>query len=298
MNKQTMIILGGGLCVALLVALIMQAMLSPSEPQQPVIAQIETSRILVASKDLKIGEALTEESMEWKSWPDDAVFAGAINEDEIEVVEGQPALEGKLLRDVAAGEPLTRNVVAGESKGNFVAATLKEGMRATAIKVKAESSVGGFIKPGDQVDVIMTYDVRLPSDEQVREAAENVINKKAAQTVLEDLRVVAVDQEAKELEKASVARTVTLEVTPEQAELLALADSMGSLSLALRQLGDKTRRIGENGKLPVATTDVRMSNVMQELLGNENSSGTTRSIVRIYNGANSQELVVRSSPAQ
>jgi pilus assembly protein CpaB len=263
MNKQTLIILGGGLCFALLVALIMQAMLKPEPSQQPVVAQIETARILVASKDLKIGDSLTQESMKWKNWPEDAVFSGAIHEDEIEAIEGKPPLEGKLIRNVTAGEPLTKSVVAGKSKGNFVAATLEKGMRAMAIKVKAESSVGGFVKPKDRVDVIMTYDVRLPADENVKNAAIGVINKKAAQTILENIRVVAVDQEAKELEKASVGRTVTLEVTPKEAEALALADAMGGLSLVLRQLGDESKITTENNK---PTTDIRMSNVMQELI--------------------------------
>lgn len=294
MNRQTIIILGGGLCFALLVALIMQAMLKPEPTQQPVIAQIETARILVAAKDLKIGDSLSAESMKWKSWPEDAIFTGAIHEDQVEAIEGQLALEGKLIRNVAAGEPLTKSAVAGKSKGNFVAATLEKGMRAMAIKVKAESSVGGFVKPKDRVDVIMTYDVRLPSDENVKDAAVAIISKKAAQTILENIRVVAVDQEAKELEKASVGRTVTLEVTPKEAEALALAESMGSLSLVLRQLGDESRIIGKNGEAPSATTDIRMSNVMQELLGNDPNEGSTRQVIRVYNGSSVENHVVRS----
>ena len=169
---------------------------------------------------------------------------------------------------------------------------LGDGMRAMAIKVKAESSVGGFITPGDRVDVIMTYEVRLPSDDRIQDASIAVVNRRAAQTILENIRVVAVDQEAKEVEETLVARTVTLEVNPTQGEQLALADSMGSLSLSLRKLGDETVR-GADDLIPEATTDTRISNVLQELLGNEKSGGSNNRLVRIYNGSEATDVVVK-----
>jgi pilus assembly protein CpaB len=296
MNKQSIIVLGGGLLVSLLVALIMQAMIGGNDQPPAQIAQIETTRVLIASKDLKIGDTLDDASMEWKTWPQDSVFEGAVIESELELEEGELALNGRLLRDVSTGEPLLKSALVDDEKGNFVAATLNPGMRAMAIKVKSETSVGGFLFPNDHVDVLLTYEVKLPSDKTIRNASASVIQKRTAQTVLENVRVVAVDQKAKDVESASIYKTITVEVDAKQAEILALANSMGSLTLALRQLGDDT--VISNTTDKTATTDTRLSNVMQELLGNRNSSGTQPNVVRVYNGANVSELVVRSSQAQ
>jgi pilus assembly protein CpaB len=291
MNKQTLIILGGGFLAALLVAMLMQAMLGGSKPK--ILNEEPKASILVATKNLKIGDTLTKEDMKWQEWPQSSVFAGAITKDSVkDKPADELALSGRLRRNVSMGEPLSMASVVAEEKGNFVAATLGDGMRAMAIKVKAESSVGGFLMPNDRVDVVMTYEVRLPSDEKVQNASMTVVNKRAAQTILENIRIVAVDQKAKEIEEAAIARTVTLEVNPQQAEKLALAESMGSLSLALRKLGDETSVIID-GKNPESTTDIRMSNVVQELLGNdENTNKSTNRIVRVYNGPAVQDIIV------
>ena len=292
MNRQTLIILGGGFCAALMVALLMQAMLGGNSKPE-ILNEEPKASVLVATKNLSIGDTLDADDMQWQEWPETSVFKGAITKGELDDPDAEQPLTGRLRRNVAEGEPLLKSALVKEEKGNFVAATLGAGMRAMAIKVKAESSVGGFITPGDRVDVIMTYEVRLPSDERVQDASVAVVNRRAAQTVLENIRVVAVDQKAKEVEETSVARTVTVEVTPKQGEELALADAMGSLSLSLRQLGDETVR-GADDIIPEATTDTRISNVVQELLGNEKTGGgNSNRMVRIYNGSSAQDVVVR-----
>jgi len=288
MNKQTIMILGGGFIMALLVAIMMQSMLGQSSKPQILNEEPKTA-VLVATRHLKIGNNLVSKDMQWQEWPQSSVFDGAITKDSLENPNDVLPLAGRLRRNIAEGEPLMHSALVREEKGNFVAATLGKGMRAMAIKVKAESSVGGFVTPGDYVDVIMTYDIRLPSDEKIRDAAISVISKKAAQTVLENIRVVAVDQEAKEIEETAIARTVTLEVSPKQSERLALANAMGALSLTLRQLGDE-EVIGQTQK--TATTDIRMSEVAQELLGNDPSSGSSR-MVRIYNGTQASDVLVK-----
>lgn len=294
MNRQTLIVLGGGLCAALLVALIMQMMIGGSDDSGNDTA---ATRVLVAAYDLKIGDTLTEADMMWQEWPQGALFHGAITDDTIAEEDMDMPLKGRLRRNVTKGEPLLQSALVPEEKGSFVAASLAPGMRAMAIKVNAESSVGGFLVPNDRVDVVMTYDMRLPSDQNIRDASVSVISRKASQTVLENVRVVAVDQEAKEVEEVAIARTITLEVSPKQAEELALAQSMGKLSLSLRKLGED-KIISEQESAPIATTDVRMSAVMQELLGNKNSAGVQGRIVRVYNGAAPQDVVVRPYAAQ
>lgn len=291
MNKQTVMILCGGFVAALLVAILMQTLLGGSA--RPEILNEEPKvQVLIAAANLKIGDTLAPGDMQWQEWPESSVFKGAITKETLEDPDTDLPLSGRIRRNIAEGEPLLKAALVKEEKGNFVAATLGEGMRAMAIKVKAESSVGGFIAPGDYVDVIMTYDIRLPSDDKIRDAAISIINKKAAQTVLENVRVVAVDQEAKEIEEASVARTVTLEVSPKNGEKLALADSMGTLSLALRKLGDTAMRQSPTS-IPEATTDVRVSNVVQELLGNDNSQGSQSRLIRIYHGNEAEDVLVK-----
>lgn len=288
MNRQTFLILVGGFLAALMVALVMQSVLGGKEKTK-ILNEEPKIEILVASKDLSIGKTLENDDMMWQSWPKSSVFAGAITKDSLELEEGEQPIEGLLKRGVAKGEPLLKSALVKEEKGNFVAATLGDGMRAMAIRVKAESSVGGFVTPGDFVDVIMTYDVKIPRDPSIQAAANTAVSKKAAQTVLENIRVVAVDQKAKEMEETSVARTVTLEVTATQAEELALANAMGALSLALRKLGDTETSAN---KAPV--TDVRMSTLMQELMGNGDSDAGQSTTVQIYNGGEIQTIRVPS----
>jgi len=112
-----------------------------------------------------------------------------------------------------------------------MAATIKPGMRAVSVPVAAETSAGGFILPNDRVDVLMTRDLAAGTG-----APKNIESR----TVLQDVRVLAVDQVAHQEkdQQSVVGKTATLELTPGQAELLAQAGQSGSLSLALRALGD------------------------------------------------------------
>lgn len=297
MNKQIFILIAGGLCAALIVALIVQ-MLIGEEPS-PTVAQqaVPTIEILVAAKPLSIGDTLDESATRWQTWPENAVFPGAVIRSNLDDPDAAVPLEGQVKRPVAEGEPLTSSALVDADKGNFIAATLHEGMRAMAVTVDAETSVGGFVTPGDYVDVILTHSVRLPSDDNIQDASKTVISQMTAQTILEHIRVLAVDQQAKEPEEIKLFKTVTLEVSPKQAEKLALAGAMGDLSLSLRRLGD-TAVYNSGETLPEATTDIRMSKVMQELLGDENTSGVTSRIVRIYNGAEVEDMAVRPYPGQ
>lgn len=299
MNRQVFILITGGLFAALIVALIVQMMIGEEETVQTANAPaIQTTEILVASQNINIGDELSENSIEWQEWPKNALFPGAIVRSSLEDPDAPLPIEGQLKRSLAEGEPITRAALLDENSGNFVASSLRDGMRAMAVTVDAQSSVGGFITPGDYVDVILTHSVRLPSDDNIQDASRTVISQMTAQTILENIRVVAVDQDAMEREEIKLFKTVTLEVTPKQAEELALGKSMGDLSLSLRRIGDTATTAGQAGTKSEATTDVRMSKVMQELVGEENTSGVTSRIVRIYNGSEVEDMAVRPYSAQ
>lgn len=286
MNKKMVLTLGGGLIVTLLLVVMLQALISPSSKQTEIV-EVQKTQILVAANDIPVGDALDDNNMKWIDWPEEAVFSGAVLRQKNE--KPTEAASGLLLRSLKQGEPVMLSAIVEETKGNFMAASLSAGMRAMAIRVSAESSAGGFITPGDKVDVIMTYQVRVPSDETMRDAATNLVSRNASQTVLENVRVLAVDQEAKPKDGAKVARTVTLEVDSKGTEILALASSMGELSLVLRRLGDETR-LEQASKEP--TTDVLVSNVLRRLTAGQGSQESRT--IRVYNGPQLQEQVIRA----
>lgn len=280
MNKNILIVLGGGFLVALLVAIIVQASFGSKKEGMVEIA--------VSTKSLKVGSPVNTANFKWQEWPEDSVLRGAI------VREGKKSVadmaKGRLRRGMEAGEPLTQAFLTSAGKTNILAASLDPGMRAMAIKVKPETMVGGFISPGDRVDVLLTYQVKVSGKE--RDEVADTVSRHATQTVLENVKVLAIDQSAtkEDSNKAKVGRTVTLEVNSKGSEKLALAGEMGDLSLVLRALGDDQKM--SSGKRAY-TTDVEVSDVLQEIGKIKKNSGGNSNIVRVYNGQNVENVNVR-----
>jgi pilus assembly protein CpaB len=286
MNRSTLIIVACGLVFALLAALTVQ-MLSGTKRTTTADAP-KTIEVLIAAKDLKTGDTISAGSLQWSTWPETSNFAGAI----IRAGTQKPeeALKGRVKRAVAKGEPVLTSLVIEDSKTSFIAGTIGAGKRAITINVNAQSGLAGFLNPGDAVDVILTYDVKIPNDDKIRESAALVVNKYASETILENLRVLAVDQDTKKTEPKT-GKTVTLEATPAQAESLTLATKMGGLSLALRPVGDASSQ--DPAKKSV--TDLRLSGVMKELLTGENNASPTTQVVRVYTGTRIDNIEVRLS---
>lgn len=221
--------------------------------------------------------------------------------------------KGRALRPIALDEPiLTSAIISGE--GGFMAAKLTEGMRATAVNTKANTLAGGFINPGDYVDVVLTYSMRLAptsKDDFLQEQMDRVVqmnlNRYASETILRNVKVLGIDQRAGEItaeapkadakEKASAAskigKTATLEVDERGAEILALASKMGEITLILRPFGDKNL---EDDGLPTVT-DARLITINKELFAAlsrvEAESGSQYNNVRIYNGGTVTDIPVR-----
>ena len=173
-------------------------------------------------------------------------------------------------RGIAAGTPLVDKLFFKRDKPGFLAGALEPGMRAVAIAVTATSGASGFILPGDRVDVLLTFELQNSgnlSDAQKR-AFSNVMLSRTGETVVENVRVVAVDQKIDDFdEKPLVAKTVTLEVTPKQATMLAVAAAMGPISLALRSRGEAETESDE--KRPPFVTDLQVSPTLGGVLGND-----------------------------
>lgn len=279
MNKNILIVLGGGFLVAIVVAVIVQATFGKKNDNMIEVA--------VASKPLKIGDAVTDSNFKWQEWPKDSAFSGAVTREDRKKVSD--IAKGKIRRDMNAGEPLLSASLTAAGKGNILAAAMEPGMRAMAIKVSAASMVGGFISPGDRVDVILSYQVKLSGDE--KDSAAGKVDKHASQTILENVNVLAIDQNSrKEDDKAKVGRTVTLEVNSAGAEKLVLASEMGELSLSLRALGDVAPKEKTAHNF---TTDVQVSSLLQELGQIKKNSGGKSDIVRVYNGQEIENVTVR-----
>lgn len=283
MNKNVLIVLAGGFLIAILVAVLVQASLGGKKKQQ----ELATNKIeiLVAAKNLPMGKELAEGDLKWQAWPADSLFTGAIQRQEKQSVAD--AASGRMLQSLESGQPLHPGMIAGNGKGNFLATSLKEGMRAIAISVKAATTAGGFVGPGDRVDVLVTYKVKVRDRDNP--AVNAMINQYASETVLENVRVLAADQKAiREEDKAKVARTVTLEVTSAEAEKLALAAEMGDLNLTLRGIGDEAET-----RQKELTTDVEMSRVLKGIARAQGNGGGSSGIVRVYNGQNVTNMPVR-----
>lgn len=290
MNKNVLIAFGGAVLIALLVAMLMSAMLKGGSKKEAQVVQ-ETPRvqILVASKNLGVGQLLTAEDMKWKVWPEEAVFPGTIVRKGEQKAE--EAAKGRLIRPIVMDEPILTPAIVGDA-GGFLAATLEPGHRAIAIKVKAESMVAGFINPGDFVDVILTYRASVTAasqDPAIENAMQQVIERNleryATETILQNVKVLGIDQQAVKDEKsgAKVGKTVTLEVDNRGAEVLALASQMGDISLSLRGLGDNAQ-VDPNGPI---VTDARVTKITDEVFDELNAvagGGTRRNDMRIYSG--------------
>jgi pilus assembly protein CpaB len=207
-------------------------------PKQP-----PEKSILVARFPIVRGQILKLADLAARPWPDgaispDYVLAGAASE---------KLLAGSVAREpFVAGEPISRNKLVAPGERGFLAAVLHPGMRAVSIPVDVTADVSGFVFPGDRVDVLITLPV--PQSEGTGGGYQH----KAAETVLRDVRVIAIDQRVDtKNQEAVLARTVTLEVTPKESQIVAVAADIGKLSLSLRGLLSAQ----SSGQPVVATTD-------------------------------------------
>lgn len=283
-----MMIMGGAFLIAIIVAMLVQMKLAPKAKPQEIAST--SAEILVAGKDIAAGDVIKAEDVHWASAPDNFLFKGMIkrkdqaDEKKLEIF-GKPAR-----REIAMGEPVTMQaVVADAGSGNFLAASLPPGMRAVAVPVKAETMAGGFIAPGDYVDVLMTYTLSLKGDAD--NYSQPTIQKYASETILSNVKVLAVDQDTKEgNHEVKVGRTVTLQVNKEQAQTLAMASTMGEISLTLRRFGEKD--VAED-KDSVVTTDVSTSKVIQKIYDNMDKAKPAADSVRVYSGGTVTNIPVR-----
>ncbi len=293
MNKNVIFIIVGAVLAAIIVSM---AVRSAVKNPQDASSAVEVTEILVASNKISIGKEVKKEDVKWQKWPKDALFKGIIEKSKQKDVENLKIYGQKVRRTIEKGEPVTMGAVIKESAGrSFLAASLGEGMRAISIPVSAVSSAGGFIQPNDRVDVILTHSPKFKGDAKIY--AETTVQRYASQTILSNIKVLAIDQKTKKNsndDKVKPGKTATLEVDKKGAEILALAMKMGELSLSLRNLGDIEDNSNKNTRQNL-TTDTEISDVIKAVINKQKKAAISTNVIRVYNGREAQDITVRDN---
>jgi pilus assembly protein CpaB len=259
------IVLAIAAIAALALALLVRSMTLAHKPgpvvaAAPVVIQRPMTRVLVARHDLKVADRINSDNVGWQPWPSETVNRAYITggvatvqpdlaskaSNVLENVErgdaAMQALAGSLVREpILANEPITQTkLVRGD--GSFMAVKLPEGMRAMSIPITAESDAGGFVLPGDRVDVVLSLKAQGGGDPAAGKGA-------SSRLVMRNIKVLAIDQttEPKSQQSSMIGATATLEIPADDIDALARAKTQGDLTLILRSYADAAGPSGRVG---------------------------------------------------
>jgi pilus assembly protein CpaB len=235
MDLRKLMLMGGALVFAVICAIGARSMFNGSNAQ-PVLAAapvVTGPRVLVATRTLPVGTIIGADAFRYQPWPKDLI-------DNAYFIEGQQpsaqTAQGTVVRyPITAGQPITQGALIKPGDRGFLAAALAPGMRAVSISVSAQQGVAGFVFPGDRVDLLLTQTVNGGGSGDPLRATE---------TIVRNLRVLATDQKADKTTdsdgktEVNTFSNVTVEATPKIAEKIAVAQSVGTLSLSLRSIAD------------------------------------------------------------
>ena len=277
MDVKKVALLVGALVIAVVTAVMAKNMFTGSGADQAAAAPAVPvgPKILVARKALPVGTIIDAEALTFQPWPSELM-------QEAYFTEGSPdadmsKLLGTVVRNpITAGQPVTRGALVGPKDRGFLAAALGPGMRAVTVPVSATTGVAGFVFPGDRVDMVLTQEVTGGGDGPPLKVSE---------TIVRNLRVLAVDQriDSKNEEgetEAKLSTSVTLEATPRIAEKIAVAQSLGMLSLSLRSIADNAAELERavaagDVKLPEGASPAQEREMLLAIANRPTDSGTT-----------------------
>ena len=295
MDVKKVALLIGALVIAVVTAVMAKNMFTGAGAEQANAAPVVPAgpKVLVAKKALPVGTIIDAESLGFQAWPKELVQNAYYT-------EGTPdadiqKLLGTVVRNpITAGQPLTKGSLVGPDDRGFLAAALGPGMRAVTVPVSNTTGVAGFIFPGDRVDMVLTQDVTGGGDGPALKVSE---------TIIRNVRVLATDQriDSKNEEGKTVVKTfstVTLEATPRIAEKIAVAQSMGSLSLALRSIADNTAELERavaagDVKVPTGATPAEERSMLLAIANRPSDNNTT-----YVTGADVSRFQRRSVPSR
>ena len=239
MDKKKLMLLLGALVIAMGTAIAAKNLFSgAAAPQAQAAPQVpQGPKVLVAQRALPVGTIITADSVSFQAWPREMV-------QDAYFVDGQADMNkllGTVVRyPITAGQPVTQGALVSPGDRGFLAAALGPGLRAVTIPVSQKTGVGGFVFPGDHVDLVLTQTVGNGQQDSL----------KTAETILRNVRVLATDQSTENeiVDGKTVVRdfrTVTVEVTPRIAEKVAVAQTIGTISLSLRSLADNQSELDQ-----------------------------------------------------
>lgn len=249
MDRRKLLLLVGALIIAIGTAMMAKSLFTgASTPQAEAAAKVATGpKVLVAQRALPVGTIITTDAVAYQEWPKELVRDAYFIEGEADIAK----LLGTVVRfQVTAGEPVTQGSLVAPGDRGFLAAALGPGMRAVTIPVSAKTGVAGFVFPGDRIDLVLTQTIEGENDRE---------SLRTSETILKNLRVLATDQSTEnevvdgktQVRKFS---TVTLEVTPKIAEIIAVSQTIGKLSLSLRSIADSAGELEQ----AIASGDVTL----------------------------------------
>lgn len=240
MSPIRLIILIGAAVAAIAAAFLVRNLAQAPAPviqteQQTVVEtqEISETKVLVARRDLEIGDFVTVDDLEWADWPEKSIVLGYRTEaDSPNAIE---ELAGSVVRvPIFENEPVLPRKLVKKGDTGTMAALIEPGMRAMSVEISTESASGGFILPNDRVDVILTHQI-------TQQSGGDIVERTATDTILQNVRVLAIDQiylTEDEGGASQVGNTATLEVNSKEAELIALSQRKGAISLSLRPWSD------------------------------------------------------------
>jgi len=276
-RKNTIVMVGIAVVFGLLAVFVAQGWLNyQAELNRKTVAptpqQVATRTIVVASAPMRFGTHVVPDSLREVSWPDAAIPAGTYSS----IAELTAGGKRIVLASIERNEPILRTKITGPGQKATLSAVIQDGMRAVTVRTNDVEGVAGFVLPGDHVDVLLTR-------QQERTNGTNDV-------VIQNARVLAVDQLADDAaDRPTVVKAVTIEVDTIGAQKIALASSLGNLSLMLRRAGeqvtDATRRI--------STADLTETEVIQRA-----PEAKRFAKVSVTRGTNKQEYNVASEEAE
>ena len=247
MRSSTFVMIGFAVLFGLLAVFLAQVWLNNQADER--LKSIEAQHkapppsrtVVVAARPLRFGEELTSSALREVPWPEFALPAGAFGK-----IAELTAAKRVALLPIDNNEAVLASKITGPGQRATLSAMIGDGMKAVTIRVNDVEDVGGFVMPGDHVDVLLTR----PGEKN------NAIND----VVLQNVRVLGIDQIADQrAEKPAVVKAVTIEVDPTEGQKVALAATVGTLSLLLRKAGEvtasNTRRVTMRDLMTTATVD-------------------------------------------
>jgi pilus assembly protein CpaB len=285
MNQRTLILFVVALVIAGGASMLMRGRVQPEQADTGV-------KVLVAVSDISAGSFVRAgKDIAWKDWPKANITPAMITSDTDKIEQYNGAVAR---RSIGNGETIARNTLVRSSEGGFLSAVLAPGTRAVSISVNATSGNAGFVFPGDHVDLILTHRITMSSGTVNGDSGGAGRTVLASETFAENVRVVAVDQMLDNPEnKAVLAKTLTLEVTPKQAEKINVAGSLGTISVSLRSLGSAVAKSGgvaapavgaaADGNVDTVTQDSDVSKLID-------TRGDGRTRVKVIRGNTSEQV--------